>query len=321
MHTVLVTTSPVFGTVGRVPQFIKEQEWEFIRCSDPALPDGGIGLCLDRMEYLVVGLIPASADIIRRAPKLRGIVKHGVGVDNIDIAAATARKIPVLNAPGANSNAVAELAMGCILSLARRIPMAHAEVLQGLWKRSIGSEIANKTLGIVGLGNIGKQLALKAAALGMRVVASELYPDMPYVAEHHIEILSLADLLRQADYVSLHIFGGKDNTAFINAETLSLMKPTACLLNLSRGEVVDMDALADALARGVISGAAIDAYATEPPDVSHPIFSSPKVVFTPHTGGDTAESVERVGMMNVTDIVSLMAGEHPPRILNPEIYV
>lgn len=320
MSTVVVTTSPGFGKIGRVPQVIADHDWEFIRCTDSSRPDGGVVDHLARMEFLVVGLIPAAAAIIRNAPRLRAVLKHGVGTDNIDIATATARRIPVFNTPGANANAVAELAIGSMFSLARRIPMMHRVVVDGGWQRHIGTEIEGKTLGIVGLGNIGKALAHKARALGMRVVASELRPDAAFVKEHGIELADLPDLLARSDYVSLHIFGGKDNASLIGAAELALMKPTAYLMNFARGEVVDLDALAAALQGDKLMGAAIDAYVEEPPDRGHPLFSHPRVVFTPHSGADTTESVERMGLMNIADIDAVLAGERSPRVLNPEIY-
>lgn len=320
MSTVVVTTSPGFGKIGRVPQTIAEHDWEFIRCTDTDRPDGGIADHIERMEILVVGLIPATAETIDNAPRLRAVLKHGVGTDNIDIAAATARGIPVFNTPGANANAVAELAIGSMFSLARRIPMMHRLVVDGGWQRHIGTEIEGKTLGIVGLGNIGRALARKARALGMEVIASELYPDTAFVKEHGIELAGLDDLLSRSDYVSLHIFGGKDNAHLIGADQLARMKPSAYLMNFARGEVVDLDALTNALQDDKLMGAAIDAYVEEPPDRSHPVFAHPRVVFTPHIGADTTESVERMGLMNIADIDAVLAGERSPRVLNPEIY-
>ena len=245
---------------------------------------------------------------------------QGVGVDSIDVAACTARGVPVLNTPGANAAAVAELAIGMMFGFARNIPAGHQSVVTGGWNRVVGSEIGGKTLGIVGLGAIGRSLALKGLGLGMKVVASDLYPDRAFAEKHGVEILELDELLKRSDYVSLHVFGGADNAALINAERLALMKPTACLLNLARGEVVDLDALNAALTDGKLAGAGIDAYAVEPPDVSHPIFRQPRVVFTPHTGADTVESVERVGLMNVEDIETLLAGGRPARVLNPQVF-
>lgn len=320
MKPVLITTSPIFGSAGKVAQLIRENEWELIRCADPALPDGGMSAHMERMDFLVVGLVAATAAMMDKAPNLRAILKHGVGVDNIDIPMATARKIPVLNTPGANANAVAEIVIGGMLCLARRIPYAQNRLLNGAWERNIGLEISGKTLGIIGFGNIGKMLALKGKAMGMRLLAHDVYHDLEFARANAIEYVSLPDLMQHSDFISVHIFGGKDNANFINAEKLAMMKPTACLLNYARGEIVDLDALADALSRGVISGAAIDAYAVEPPDLRHPIFANPLVVFTPHTGGDTAESLERVGTMVVEDIKTFLNGGRPSRVLNPAVF-
>jgi D-3-phosphoglycerate dehydrogenase / 2-oxoglutarate reductase len=133
-------------------------------------------------------------------------------------------------------------------------------------------------------------------------------------------MLDLEALLARSDYVSLHVFGGSGNAAMIGARQIALMKPGACLLNLARGEVVDTDALAEALAKGRLKGAAIDAFVTEPPDVSHPLFKLPNVVFTPHSGADSLEAIENVGLMVISDIQDFIAGRRPKRVLNPEVY-
>jgi D-3-phosphoglycerate dehydrogenase / 2-oxoglutarate reductase len=318
--TVVATTSPGFGRHGRLPQLLDETGWEIIRCTDTNLADGGLSHHIHRVDFLVAGLVPVSAATIADALRLKAVLKHGVGVDNVDIPACTAKGYPVTNTPGANSNAVAELAVGMMFSLARNIPSGHMSVIYGGWDRRPGSEITNKVLGIVGLGNIGRLLACKALALGMTVVASDPYPDHGFVAEHGIEVLDLEALLARSDYVSLHVFGGSGNTALIGEKQLALMKPNACLLNLARGEVVDNDALAEALSRGQLHGAAIDAYASEPPDVSHPLFKLPNAVFTPHSGADSLEALENVGLMVISDIRDFIAGRRPPRVLNPEVY-
>ncbi|MFV0359214.1 phosphoglycerate dehydrogenase [Tropicimonas sp.] len=318
--TLVATTSPGFARHGSVPGRLERTGWDFVRCADSALSDGGLGNYLAEVDYLVAGLFPVTGETLTAAPRLKGVLKHGVGVDSIDISACTAAGIPVMNTPGANANAVAELAVGMMLSFARNIATGHASVTSGGWNRAAGTEIAGKTLGIVGLGAIGKLLAVKAQALGMEVVASDLYPDHAFMAENGIALEDLGSLLGRADFVSLHVFGGKDNAALIGKPQLERMKPGACLLNLARGEVVDTDALAEALNDGRIAGAAIDAYVSEPPDTSHPIFSAPRVTFTPHTGADTIESIERVGLMNIEDIETLIAGGRPVRCLNPEVF-
>jgi len=314
--TVIVTTSPGFGKHGRVPDLIARQGWELVRCTDPDRADGGLSEHIGRADALVVGLIGVTEETLAGASALKGVLKHGVGVDNIDVSACTARGLPVTNTPGANAGAVAELALGLMFALARNIPRGHASVVSGGWDRQVGTELSGKTLGIVGLGNIGRRLALMARGLGLSVIATDPYADKAFATSHDIELMDLDALLAQADYVSLHVFGGSDNAALIDARRLALMKPTACLLNLARGEVVDMDALADALDRNRLGGAALDAYVSEPPDISHRLFSHSRVVCMPHSGADTAEAVENVGLMVVEDIETLLSGGMPARCLN-----
>ena len=241
-----------------------------------------------------------------------------MGVDNIDIAACTAAGLPLCNTPAANAGAVAELAVGLMFGMARFIPQGHASVTSGGWERRVGSQLGGKTLGIVGLGNIGKRLAKLAQGLGMTVIATDKYPDTAYAAANGVEMLELGTLLARADYVSLHVFGGKDNAALIDSSTLAQMKPGARLINLARGEVVDLDAVAAALASGQLGGVAIDAYVTEPPAIDHPVFSHPNAIFTPHSGADTAEAVENVGLMVIEDIETLASGQIPARCLNAQ---
>ncbi|MBO0346320.1 phosphoglycerate dehydrogenase [Roseibium sp. CAU 1637] len=314
--TVVVTTSPGFGKHGKVPGLIKDAGWEFIRCTDKDRADGGLSEHIARADYLVVGLVPVTADTLTAASNLKGVIKHGVGVDNIDIPACTTSGLPVCNTPAANADAVAELAVGLMFSMARFIPQGHGSVTSGGWERRVGSQLGGKTLGIVGLGNIGKRLAKLARGLGMHVVASDMYPDKAFAAEYGLEFLSLQELLATADYVSLHVFGGKGNAALINRDSLTSMKPGARLINLARGEVVDLDAVAEALASGHLGGVAIDAYVQEPPAIDHPVFSHPNAIFTPHSGADTLEALENVGLMVIEDIKTLIAGEMPVRCLN-----
>lgn len=318
--TLIVTTSPGFGKTDPVKSLIEKNDWKLIRCTDTTKPDGGLSEHIENADYLVVGLIPVTTKTLNQCKNLKAVLKNGVGTDNIDIDACTAANIPVTNTPGANADAVAELAIGMMFGLARKIPAGNASIIAGKWQRQIGTQLTGKTIGIVGFGNIGRTLALKARGIGMKVVATDPYPNLDFAKEHEIEIVELEALLAKSDYISLHLFGGEDNAALINANTLSMVKPTACLLNLARGEIVDLDAVYDALSTEKLGGVAIDAYVSEPPDITHPIFSHPRAIFMPHSGADTKEAVENVGLMVVEDIQSFISNERPNRILNKTLY-
>ncbi|AZB65748.1 hydroxyacid dehydrogenase [Cereibacter sphaeroides] len=310
--TVVLTTSPGFGRHGRVPARIEAEGWTFLRAADATEMEAH----LPEADYLVVGLVPVTAEVLAKGPRLKGVLKHGVGVDNIDIPACTAAGLPVTNTPAANADAVAELAMGLMFAMARFIPQGHASVTSGGWDRRIGTQLGGKVMGIVGLGNIGKRLARLARGLGMEVLATDRVEDAAFARDCGVTYLPLEELLARADYVSLHVFGGAGNAALIDDRALARLKPGARLVNLARGEVVDLDAVARALESGQLGGVAIDAYVTEPPDVSHPVFAHPNAVFTPHSGADTLEALENVGLMVIEDIRTLIAGGRPARCLN-----
>lgn len=312
----IVSTSPGFGKHGSAPEHIARRGWKLIRCVNPAEADGGLSRHLGEADFLVVGLIPVTSGMLENANKLKGVLKHGVGVDNIDVRACTAKGLPVVNTPGANADAVAELAVGLMFALSRNIPQAHMSVTSGTWERRPGRQLGGRTLGIVGFGNIGRRLASLAKGIGMRVLATDPLAGKDIAAANGVELVDLEQLLDRADYVSLHIFGGDDNKAFLDAEKLARMKPGACLLNLARGDVVDLDAVARALDTERLGGVAIDAYVDEPPDIRHPIFSHSRAIFTPHSGADTQEAFDNMGMMVVEDIDCLLRGELPRRCLN-----
>lgn len=311
--TLVVTTSPAFGRHGRVPARLADLGWTVVYCDGPA----EFAARLPEADFHVAGLLPVTADLVARAPRLKGVLKHGVGTDNIDIAACTALGVPVINAPGANAVAVAELAIGLLVALARSVPQSHLETVAGGWNRIVGRELAGATLGIVGLGTIGKAVATRALALGMTVVATDPvdYPD--FLARHPVKMLPLAALLARADHVTLHLSG---TTRVLGAAGFAGMKLGATLINLARGEVIDIDALEVALGRGTPSAAALDAFVVEPPDRAHPIFARPNAIFTPHAGGNTLEAVERIGLWAIDDMQTLLAGGRPARTLNPQVF-
>lgn len=234
---------------------------------------------------------------IEAARKLRMIVRAGVGTDNIDLAAATLRQIVVLNTPQAPSVSVAELALGLLLALARRIPQADAAVKAGMWPKqefADGIELAGRTLGIVGVGRIGGALGRRAAALGMAVVGTDT-TRAPAGRFDGLELVSLAALLPRADFVSIHVPPSADGCAVIGAAEIARMKDGVLLINCARGGVVDEAALLAALDSGKVGGAALDVFAEEPPRNLR-LARHPQVVCTPHLGASTREAQVRTGM-------------------------
>jgi D-3-phosphoglycerate dehydrogenase len=237
--------------------------------------------------------------VLQRARNLKVIGRAGIGVDNIDVPAATHQGVVVMNAPGGNTVTTAEHAVSLMLALARNIPQGTDSLRKGQWekKRLSGVEITGKTLGIVGLGHIGRVVADRARGLKMRVIAADPYVSREAAAGLEVELVSLDDLLERADFVTLHVPKLAETMNLINAETIARMKPGARLINCSRGEVVDLDALHKALEKGHLAGAALDVFPGEPPAADLPILSNPKAIFTPHLGASTGEAQSKVAEM------------------------
>jgi phosphoglycerate dehydrogenase-like enzyme len=261
-------------------------------------------------EALIPSMGRITAEVIAAARRLRLIVQFGAGLEGVDAEAAAARGIAVRNVPGANANAVAELAAFLMLGLARRLPLHRRTFERRLVGDPPGTELRGKTLGIVGLGAAGRALARLARGLGMTVIATRRHPEKTEAAaDTGAEWIGgpqdLDRLLGQSDYVSLHLPATAETRGLIDTSRLARMKPTACLLNLGRGELVDRQALVDALAAGRIAGAGLDVYWEEPPDPADPLLSMDNVVATPHLGGLTAEA-----MSSVADRVAALLEEH-----------
>jgi len=274
-------------------KLLAEPGWQVVQ---PAA--GALARELNEADALVVRSATRVTDeLLSHAPKLRVIGRAGVGVDNIDLEAATRRGVLVMNTPGGNAPSVAEHALALMLSMARSIPQLNASMHAGKWEKSgsAGAELRAKTLGLVGLGRVGAEVARRARALEMRVLAYDPYVSAERAAEWGAELVPLADLLGQADYISLHTALSPATERMINAETLKQMKPGARLVNAARGELVDEAALADALRSKHLAGAALDVFAVEPP-VDSPLLQMSNVIATPHVGGSTAEAQEEVGV-------------------------
>ncbi len=239
-----------------------------------------------------------TADLLARAPHLRVIARAGIGVDTIDVHAATRRGIAVMNAPGANTVSAAEHALGLLLALVRHIPGAAEAMRRGDWdrKRFEGTELRGKTIGIVGLGRIGGHVAQLARAFGMTVIGHDPYLPPGRAAELGVKVLPLEELLRAADVVTMHVALTDETRHLINAARLKLMKPTVVLINTARGELVDEAALVEAVRAGRIAGAAIDVFAQEPLPKDSPLRMLDRVLLTPHLAASTAEAQERVAI-------------------------
>jgi D-3-phosphoglycerate dehydrogenase len=235
--------------------------------------------------------------LIAAAPKLRVIARAGTGVDNVDVPAATARGIVVMNAPGANSVSVAEHALALMLSLARALPAADATMKRGVWdkKKLTGIELRGKTLGLVGLGRIGQEVAARARAFGMEIVAHDPFISEQVAGTLGVELLDLDGLCARADYISLHIPATPETRHLFNSDRLAKCRKNARLINTARGELIDEAALAKAITSGHIAGAGLDVFETEPPRDSV-LTALPQVVATPHIAASTVEAQEQVGL-------------------------
>lgn len=259
---------------------------------------------------LVRSATTVDAEVLAAAPKLKIVGRAGVGLDNVDIEAATERGVMVCNAPTSNIHSACEHAISLLLSTARQIPAADASLKGGEWKRSSfkGVEIFGKTIGIVGFGHIGQLFAQRLAAFETTIIAYDPYANPARAAQLGVELTSLEDLMARADFVTIHLPKTKETAGMFNAELLAKAKKGQIIINAARGGLVDEQALADAIESGQIRGAGFDVFATEPCTDS-PLFGRPEVVVTPHLGASTVEAQDRAGTDVAASVLKAMAGE------------
>lgn len=274
---------------------------------------------LKGIDGAIVSTDPFTARVIQAADRLKVISRTGVGYDAVDVPAATKRGIIVTTTPGVNRHAVADWALALILCCARKVPENLAEVRRGAWARHEGTDLAEKILGIVGLGTIGKEVAKRGKAFGMRLLAFDLVQDPKFAEEQGIAYVPLEDLLRQSDFVSIHCFLNEATRHLINAERLALMKPTAFLINTARGGIVDTEALCHALRAKRIAGAGLDVFEGEPLRADSPLRALENVYLTPHCAGSTTDARERSGTTAADNLIRALRGERPQGIVNPEV--
>ena len=261
----------------------------------------------DVVAIVVRSETKVTRKVIEAAPQLRVVGRAGVGVDNVDVEAATQRGVVVMNTPGGNTISTAELSFAMILNLARKVPQAHASMTAGKWDRKQfqGAELAGKTLGLLGLGRIGSEVAKRALAFGMRVLGYDPFLTEARAQALGIELLGdLDDVYRDADFISVHMPVTDQTRGMLNAAAFAKMKPKVCLVNCARGEIIVENDLLAALDSGKISAVALDVYATEPLPAEHPLRKHPAITLTPHLGASTKEAQEKCGL----EVAQVIAG-------------
>ena len=266
---------------------------------------------LSPCDAVIAGGEILTSDVLEALPKLRVIARSGVGYDRVDIAAATRQGIPVTITPTANHEAVAELTLSLIFAVAKEVLFNDREARAGRWPMKPTRPIRGQTLGIFGLGRIGRSTALRAQALGMTVIAVENFPDEEFVQRHGIELVELAALLARADFLSVHCPVTEETTGMFNADLFGRMKPDSVFINTARGKLYVEADLIDALNNGPLSGAGLDVFEQEPTNADNPLFQLDNVVCSPHVAGNDTKSQVDMGIEAADCIIRLRRGEWP----------
>jgi phosphoglycerate dehydrogenase-like enzyme len=312
MTRVLLTTTSFQDTPGVHHDLLAKTGFEIVRERGP-LPESRMLELAGGFDAYLCGDDALTRAVIRKSlPRLRVISKYGIGLDKIDVQAATDMKVPVLFTPGVNHTTVAEHTFGLLLAAVRNIVTEANHVAQGRWTRVTGTELYGKTMGIVGLGRIGREVAVRARAFGLNLVGLGTEWDGAFAADHGIErAASIEDLLRRSDIVTLHTKLTPRTRHLINAGNISLMKKGAVIVNCARGELIELPALVAALKSNHLLAYAADVLDQEPPPRDHPLLGLPNVVLTPHIGSRTHESVQRQATCAVENLSRYLSGEAP----------
>lgn len=286
-------------------------------------PEEEVFEAVKEADVIVVNMVPMTASLLSRLDRCRAIIRHGIGYDNVDVEACTENGIQFANQPDYCATDVAEHAISLIMAYGRRLFPARKSLevssaagewnFEGLFPIH---RLEGQTVGIVGLGRIGSIVARKLSGFGFRLVAADPYIEDTVFEQAGVEKMELNDLLAESDFVTIHTPLSKETRHLINKETLSRMKPTGCLINTARGPIVDAGALADALKKGKIGGAAIDVYSDEPPSPDYPLFEMENVLLTPHSGWASEESSLAIRKKILDDILSLARGENARHLIN-----
>ena len=275
----------------------------------------------DAHALIIRSGVTADADLLAHAPQLKAIARAGVGVDNVDLAAAIARGIVVMNTPGGNTISTAEHAFGLMIALSRHIAQGHQSLAEGRWDRKAftGVELKGKTLGIIGLGRIGQAIATRAQAFEMNVIAHDPYLP-PAIAEAiNVPLLALDEVYTRSDYLTLHAMVTDETRRMINADTIATMKEGVRIINAARGALIHSADLAAALKSGKVAGAALDVYEQEPPPADHPLIGLPNVLHTPHLAASTSDAQVTVAVEAAQMIVDFLLEGKAANVCNPQV--
>jgi len=274
------------------------------------------------INAIILGADKFDEELMAAAPRLKMIARYGVGYDNVDVKTATSRRMFVTYTPSVLSDAVADLTFALILALSRRITEADSYVKSGKWGRSpfpLGLDLARKTLGIVGLGHIGTKVIERARAFNMSIIYYDIVRNKQAEEKYGAKPVTLKELLKQSDYVSLHVPLTEKTEALIGKNELALMKSTAFLINTSRGPILDQQALYEALKEKKIAGAGLDVFQHEPIESNEPMLKLSNVVLTPHMGSGTVETRLAMALMAVDDVIRVLKGKDPTNVVNIEL--
>jgi len=309
---ILLTTTSFQDTPGPHHDVLAKSGFDVVRARGPlneqqmldlVTKDGGFDGLLNGDDRITAKVIDAAL------PRLRVIAKYGIGLDSIDVKYATSKRIPVLFTPGVNETTVAEHTIGLMIAVAKSFWFHAKAVKEGQWKRQTGSELFGKTLGVIGLGRIGKEVIKRATAFGMTCVGHGNYWEDDFAKQYHVERLpTREDVLRRADVVSLHTNLTPETREFVNKNTIALMKDNAILVNTGRGGLVNEQDVADACRSGKLKGYGADVLETEPMKVPHVFQGVDNIIITPHVGSRTNESVVRQGLRAANNIVNYLTG-------------
>lgn len=309
---VLVTTTSYGSQDSSLIPYLKEQVGEVIfNSTGKPLSSSQLKEMLVGVDGCIAGLDEISAEALSGADNLKVISRYGVGYNNVDLDDAKQRKIIVTNTPGANAKSVAELTVSLMLNLMRPVIPANAQTRAGEWPRFKGLSLEGKTIGLIGLGAIGKETARRLQGFDCEILAHDLLHDENFAMEHHVEFVPLEKLLARSDIVSLHIPGVPETYEMVDDEFLAMMKPGSMLVNTARGELVDEMALVRALESGKLKGAALDVFKHEPPGTDNPLLALNQVIVTPHMGAHSDSATNAMGWISTRDCLAVLQGKEP----------